>query len=170
MIIGVPREIKNHEYRVAIVPAGVKAMVENGHKVIIQKSAGEGCGVSDAEYAAAGAQIKTTAEEVFKEAEMIIKVKEPLAQEYKLLRKNQLLFTYLHLAPAPDLTKAMLEQKIVGVAYETVQLDNGSLPLLTPMSEVAGKLSIQVGAHWLQKENGEGVYCWEAFQEPPRLM
>jgi len=154
MIIGVPKEIKNHEYRVAMVPAGVKAMAENGHKVMIQKSAGEGCGVSDSEYVAAGAQIKATAEEVFKEAEMIIKVKEPLAQEYKLLRKDQLLFTYLHLAPAPELTKALLEQKIIGIAYETVQLDNGSLPLLTPMSEVAGKLSVQVGAYWLQKENG----------------
>ncbi len=154
MIVGVPKEIKNHEYRVAIVPAGVRALVENGHKVIVQKSAGEGSGVSDAEYISAGAQIKATAEEIFKEAEMIIKVKEPLAQEYKLLRKDQLLFTYLHLAPAPELTKAMLEQKIVGIAYETVQMDNGSLPLLTPMSEVAGKLSIQVGAYWLQKENG----------------
>jgi alanine dehydrogenase len=137
-----------------MVPAGVRVMVENGHVVIIQKSAGKGSGVSDAEYVAAGAQIKATAEEVFKEAEMIIKVKEPLAQEYKLLRKDQLLFTYLHLAPAPELTQAMLEQKIVGIAYETVQLDNGSLPLLTPMSEVAGRLSVQVGAHWLQKENG----------------
>jgi alanine dehydrogenase len=154
MIVGVPKEIKNHEYRVAMVPSGVRAMVENGHKVIVQKSAGEGSGVSDAEYVAAGAQIKATAEEVFKEAEMIIKVKEPLAQEYKLLRKDQILFTYLHLAPAPELTKAMLEQKIVGIAYETIQLDNGSLPLLTPMSEVAGKLSVQVGVHWLQKENG----------------
>ncbi len=168
MIVGVPKEIKNHEYRVAMVPAGVKAMVENGHKVIVQKSAGEGSGVSDAEYISAGAQIKATAEEVFKEAEMIIKVKEPLAQEYNLLQKDQLLFTYLHLAPAPELTNAMLAQKIVGIAYETVQLDNGSLPLLTPMSEVAGKLSVQVGAYWLQKENGgSGVLLGGVPGTPP---
>lgn len=154
MIVGVPKEIKNNEYRVAMVPSGVRAMVENGHKVIVQKSAGEGAGISDQDYAAAGAQIETAAEAIFKQAEMIIKVKEPLPQEYNLLQKDQLLFTYFHLAPAPELTKAMLKQKIIGVAYETVQLDNGSLPLLTPMSEIAGKLSIQVGAHYLQKENG----------------
>jgi alanine dehydrogenase len=154
LIIGVPKEIKSNEYRVAIMAAGVRAMVENGHKVIIQKSAGEGSGVSDAEYISAGAQVKANAEEIFKEADMIIKVKEPLVQEYDLFREGQLLFTYLHLAPASDLTKALLERKIVGVAYETIQLENGSLPLLTPMSEVAGKLSIQIGAHWLQKENG----------------
>jgi alanine dehydrogenase len=154
MIIGVPKEIKNNEYRVAMVPAGVKSMVENGHKVIIQKSAGEGSGISDAEFEKAGAQIKTSAEDIFKESEMIVKVKEPLAQECRLLQKDQILFTYLHLAPAADLTKALLEREIIGIAYETVQLDNGSLPLLTPMSEVAGKLSVQVGAYWLQKDNG----------------
>ncbi len=154
MIIGIPKEIKNNEYRVAMAPAGVRAMVEAGHNVIIQNSAGEGSGISDTEYMAAGAKIRSAAEEIFNEAEMIVKVKEPLPQEYKLLQKDQLLFTFLHLAPAPELTKALLEQKIVGIAYETVQLDNGSLPLLTPMSEIAGKLSIQVGAHYLEKENG----------------
>jgi alanine dehydrogenase len=154
MIVGVPKEVKNHEYRVAMVPAGVKSLVSDGHAVIIQASAGEGSGISDAEYVQAGAQIRSSAEEVFAEADMIVKVKEPLPQEYPLLRKDQVLFTYLHLAPAPDLTRALLEREVIGIAYETVQAANGSLPLLTPMSEVAGRLSIQVAAHWLQKENG----------------
>jgi alanine dehydrogenase len=154
MIVGIPKEIKNNEYRVSIVPAGVRTLKEHGHKVIVQKSAGEGSGVSDADYLSAGADMRTTAEEVFKESEMIIKVKEPMVQEYKLLQENQILFTYLHLAPAPELTKFLLERKIIGIAYETVQLDSGALPLLTPMSEIAGKLSAQVGAHWLQKDNG----------------
>lgn len=154
MIVGVPKEIKNNEYRVAMEPSGVRALVESGHKVIIQKSTGEGSGISDGEYVTAGAIIRSTAEEIFKEAEMIVKVKEPLPQEYQLLREGQLLFTFLHLAAAAELTKALLEQKVVGIANETVQLDNGSLPLLTPMSEIAGKLSIQVGARYLEKENG----------------
>jgi alanine dehydrogenase len=154
MIVGIPREIKNNEYRVAMVPSGVRSMVENHHKVIIQKSAGEGAGISDAEYLAAGASIRPEAESLFKEAEMILKVKEPLPAEYQMLREGQILFTYLHLAPAPELTRVLLERKIVGIAYETVQLENGSLPLLTPMSEIAGKLSIQVGAHYLERENG----------------
>jgi len=154
MIVGVPKEIKNHEYRVAMVPAGVKSLVADGHTVIIEKSAGEGSGISDGEYIDAGAQTRPTAEAIFAEADMIVKVKEPLPEECALLREDQILFTYLHLAPAPELTRALLERKVIGIAYETVQLDNGSLPLLTPMSEVAGKLSIQVGAHWLQKENG----------------
>jgi alanine dehydrogenase len=168
MIVGVPKEIKNHEYRVAMVPAGVKSLVADGHTVIIETSAGEGSGISDAEYVEAGARIRPTAEAVFAEAEMIVKVKEPLPQEYPLLREDQILFTYLHLAPAPALTKALLERKVIGIAYETVQLDNGSLPLLTPMSEVAGKLSIQVGAHWLQKENGgSGVLLAGVPGTPP---
>ena len=154
MIIGVPKEIKNHEYRVAVVPAGVVDLVEAGHTVLVETSAGEGSGISDTEYVAAGAQIRPTAEAVFAEAEMIVKVKEPLPEEYGLLREDQILFTYLHLAPAPELTQALLDRKIIGIAYETVQLKNGSLPLLTPMSEVAGKLSVQIGAHWLEKENG----------------
>jgi alanine dehydrogenase len=168
MIVGVLREVKNHEYRVALVPAGVRSLVEDGHTVIIQASAGEGSGISDAQYVGAGAQLRPTAEAVFAEAEMVVKVKEPLPQEYPLLRKDQVLFTYLHLAPAPELTQALLEREIVGIAYETVQLDNGSLPLLTPMSEVAGKLSIQVGAHWLEKENGgSGVLLAGVPGTPP---
>lgn len=154
MIIGVPKEVKNHEYRVAMVPAGVKSLVADGHTVIVEASAGVGSGISDEEYVGAGARIGSNAEAVFAEAEMIVKVKEPLPQEYPLLRRDQILFTYLHLAPAPELTRALLERGVVGIAYETVQLDNGSLPLLTPMSEVAGRLSIQVAAHWLEKENG----------------
>ncbi len=168
MIVGVPKEVKNHEYRVAMVPAGVKSLVEDGHTVLIQASAGEGSGVSDAEYTGAGAQIRPTAEAVYADADMIVKVKEPLPQEYPLLRKDQILFTYLHLAPAPELTKALLDRGVIGIAYETVQLDNGSLPLLTPMSEVAGRLSIQVAAHWLQKENGgSGVLLGGVPGTPP---
>lgn len=168
MIVGVPKEVKNHEYRVAMVPAGVKSLVDDGHTVLIQASAGEGSGISDAEYAGAGAQIRPTAEAVYAEADMIVKVKEPLPQEYPLLRKDQILFTYLHLAPAPELTKALLDRGVIGIAYETVQLDNGSLPLLTPMSEVAGRLSIQVAAHWLQKENGgSGVLLGGVPGTPP---
>ena len=154
MIVGVPKEVKNHEYRVAMVPAGVRSLVHDGHTVLVQASAGEGSGISDAEYAEAGAQIRPAAETVFAEADMIVKVKEPLPQEYPLLREDQVLFTYLHLAPAPELTRALLDRGVIGIAYETVQLVNGSLPLLTPMSEVAGRLSIQVAAHWLEKENG----------------
>jgi len=154
MIIGVPREIKNHEARVSLVPAGVKALVDSGHKVIVETSAGEGSGISDKEYLRAGAVIRRSATNIYAEAEMIIKVKEPLPQEYDLLGEGQILYTFLHLAPALELTKALLRQKVIGIAYETVQLEDGSLPLLTPMSEIAGRLSIQVGAYYLQKENG----------------
>jgi alanine dehydrogenase len=154
MIIGVPKEIKNSEYRIGLVPSGVRVLQENGHRVLVEKSAGEGAGIADAEFLLAGAVLKDSAEEVFSEAEMIVKVKEPQPREYPLLRENQILFTYLHLAPAPELTRALLERKIVGIAYETVQLDSGSLPLLTPMSEIAGKLSIQMAARYLEKENG----------------
>jgi alanine dehydrogenase len=154
LIVGVPKEIKNNEYRVAMVPSGVRALVENGHQVLVQKSAGEGAGIPDTEYSGAGAQISPLAETIFEKAEMIVKVKEPLPQEYKLLKSDQILFTYLHLAPAPKLTKTLLEQHVIGIAYETVQIDNGSLPLLTPMSEIAGKLSVQVAARFLEKENG----------------
>jgi alanine dehydrogenase len=154
MIIGVPKEIKNHEYRVSVVPSGVKTLVGHGHRVLIQKSSGEGSGISDEEYSAAGAVMVPTAEAIYKGSELIVKVKEPLPQEYPLLNEGQILFTYLHLAPDPGLTKALLSRKIIGIAYETVQEDNGVLPLLTPMSEIAGKLSIQIGAHYLEKENG----------------
>jgi len=154
LIIGVPKEIKNNEYRIAMVPSGVRALTENGHQVLTQKSAGEGAGISDTEYADAGAEIIPTAEDVYTAADMIVKVKEPQPSEYDLLKPDQLLFTYLHLAPAPELTKGLLNQGIIGIAYETVQLDNGTLPLLTPMSEIAGKLSVQIAAHYLKKENG----------------
>jgi alanine dehydrogenase len=153
MIVGVPREIKNNEYRVAMAPAGVRALVENGHTVIIEQAAGEGSGISDYEFIQAGAKIAPAAA-VYDAAEMIVKVKEPLPVEYNLLKEGQILFTFLHLAPAPELTRALLEHKIVGIGYETVQIENGSLPLLIPMSEIAGKLAVQIGAHYLQKENG----------------
>jgi len=154
MIVGVPREIKNNEYRVSLVPAGVRALVEKGHKVIVERSAGEGSGISDEEYLGAGAVIRESPNDIYQEAEMIIKVKEPLPQEYDLLGEGQILYTFLHLAPALELTKALLRRKVIGIAYETVQLEDGSLPLLTPMSEIAGKMSIQLGCFYLQKENG----------------
>ena len=156
MIVGVPREIKNSEYRVSLVPAGVRALVENSHKVVVERSAGEGSGISDEEYLEAGAVIRESPGDIYKEAEMIVKVKEPVPQEYDLLSEGQILYTFLHLAPALELTKALLRRKVIGIAYETVQLEDGSLPLLTPMSEIAGKMSIQVGCHYLQKENGGG--------------
>jgi alanine dehydrogenase len=158
MIIGIPKEIKNNEYRVAIVPAGVKILVERGHRVLLEKAAGEGSGISDEEYRHAGAEVKESIKTIFGEAEMIVKVKEPLPEECELLNEGQILFTYLHLAPAFELTKALLTNKVTAIAYETVQLSDGSLPLLEPMSEIAGKLSVQVGAYYLQKENGgEGL-------------
>lgn len=158
MIIGVPKEIKNNENRVAVTPAGVQAMVNNGHKVVIEKSAGVGSGISDEDFRQAGAKILPDNKGVFDAADMIMKVKEPLPVEYDLFKENQILFTYLHLAPEPELTKALIKKKVVSIAYETVQLDNGSLPLLTPMSEVAGRMSIQVGAQFLEKpKGGRGV-------------
>jgi alanine dehydrogenase len=168
MIVGVPKEVKNHEYRVAMVPAGVKSLVDDGHTVVIEASAGEGSGISDDEYSAAGAEIQPSADAVWGQADMIVKVKEPLPQEFPLLNPGQVLFTYLHLAPAPELTRALLERGVIGIAYETCQSANGSLPLLTPMSEVAGRLSVQVGAHWLQKENGgSGVLLGGVPGTPP---
>ena len=154
MIVGVPREIKNNEYRVSLVPAGVRALVKKGHKVVVEGSAGEGSGIHDEEYLEAGAVVRPSPGDIFNEAEMIVKVKEPLPQEYDLLGEGQILYTFLHLAPALELTEALLRRKVIGIAYETVQLEDGSLPLLTPMSEVAGKMSIQFGCHYLQKENG----------------
>jgi len=154
MIVGVPKEIKNHEYRVALIPAGVRALVKNGHKVMVERSAGEGSGISDEEYLEAEAVMAESAGDVYEEGELIVKVKEPLPQEYNLLREGQILFTFLHLAAASDLTKALLRQKVIGIAYETVQLEDGSLPLLTLMSEIAGKMSVQVGCHYLEKQNG----------------
>jgi len=142
MIIGIPKEIKNNENRVAITPAGVKAFSQTGNQVLVQKSAGLGSGIEDSEYIQAGATIIGTAEEVFKKAEMIIKVKEPLSPEYNLLRPGQILYTYLHFASSLELTKAMMDRKIIGIAYETVQTEDGHLPLLAPMSEVVMLLLI----------------------------
>lgn len=158
MIIGVPKEIKNNENRVAITPAGVQALASNGHTVVIEQSAGIGSGISDRDFEQAGARILPDNRAVFEEADMIMKVKEPLPQEYDLFKEEQILFTYLHLAPEPDLTQMLINKKIVSIAYETVQFNNGSLPLLTPMSEVAGRMSIQVGAQFLEKpKGGRGV-------------
>ena len=154
MIIGVPKEIKTQENRVGMTPAGIDALVQAGHQCYVQKSAGLGSNFTDEEYVEAGARIVDTAEEIYDVAEMIIKVKEPLASEYSLLKEDQIIFAYLHLAPDPVQTKALLAAKVIGIAYETVQLPNGSLPLLAPMSEVAGRMSVQVGAHLLERVNG----------------
>lgn len=158
MRVGIPTEIKNNENRVAITPAGVKSLTVDGHEVLIQKGAGLGSMITDEEYVAAGAKILDTAADVWNKSEMIMKVKEPLASEYDLFHEGLILFTYLHLAPEPELTAALLKKKVIGIAYETVQLDNKSLPLLAPMSEIAGRMSIQVGAHLLTKhEGGKGL-------------
>ena len=154
MIIGVPKEIKNNENRVGMTPGGAKAFLRRGHFVLIESEAGLGSGFTDAEYETVGCQIMHNSEEIYHQAEMIIKVKEPLKEEYDYFKENQILFTYLHLAPAKELTEALLKAKVKGVAYETVQLSNGSLPLLAPMSEVAGRMSVQIGANLLQKYNG----------------
>jgi len=153
MKIGVPKEIKNHEYRVGLTPAGVDTLVSAGHEVLIQTGAGDKVGYSNQAYANAGARIVPDAEGVY-DSEMVIKVKEPQPSEYPLLKEGQVLFTYLHLAPDPQQTQALLERKVIGIAYETVTDDKGRLPLLTPMSEVAGRLSIQAGAYALQMANG----------------
>jgi alanine dehydrogenase len=154
MKIGLPREIKDNEYRVGLTPAGVHALALAGHTVYVQKTAGEGSGFSDEQYVKAGGQLIDDADEVWETGEMIVKVKEPVAPEYPRMRENQLLFTYLHLAPEFELTKQMLERKVTGVAYETITDVHGKLPLLTPMSEVAGRMSVQVGATYLEKMNG----------------
>lgn len=158
MIIGLPKEIKDNESRVGLTPAGVKTLSDFGHTVLIEKSAGNGSGITDDEFRAAGGQIVDSADEVWRRGDMVVKVKEPVGPEYQRMREGQLLFTYLHLAPDPKLTQAMLASKITGVAYETITNDEGHLPLLTPMSEVAGRMAVQVGAHYLQKpEGGRGV-------------
>ena len=158
MKIGVPKEIKNNENRVAITPAGVVHMVRNGHEVYVEKDGGMGSGFTDAEYQAAGATILDTAAEVWNTADMILKVKEPLHAEFQYFRKDLILFTYLHLAAEADLTKALMESRVASIAYESVQLADHSLPLLAPMSEVAGRMSVQVGAHFLEKPHqGKGV-------------
>ena len=154
MKIGVPKEIKTLEFRVGMTPAGVREMVHDGHEVVVQTQAGEGIGMSDADYVAAGASIADTADEIFAAADMIVKVKEPQPVECGMLREGQVLFTYLHLAADPDQTKALVDSGCTAIAYETVTGEIDKLPLLTPMSEVAGRLSIQAGATCLQKANG----------------
>lgn len=154
MRVGVPKEIKNHEYRVGLVPAGVRELVADGHEVLVQSTAGAGIGVDDAAYQAAGAKIVAGATEVFAAAELVVKVKEPQLAECKLLRRGQTLFTYLHLAADAAQAKALMASGATCIAYETVTAPDGSLPLLTPMSEVAGRMSVQVGAASLQKANG----------------
>jgi alanine dehydrogenase len=153
VIIGVPKEIKIREYRVGMTPAGVRSLTSRGHKVVVEKSAGEGANITDADYVAAGGQIVATAAEAWA-ADMVVKVKEPLPAEYGFFRENLILYTYLHLAPEPELTKALVAKKVAGVAYETIENDDGTLPLLRPMSEVAGRMAVQVGANVLQKEHG----------------
>ncbi len=158
MIIGIPKEIKDKEYRVALTAGGVDALVHAGHRVLVQSGAGVGSGFMDEQYEQAGASIAETAEQVFAAAEMILKVKEPLPEEYPLLRPGLLLFTYLHLAANEKLTRVLVERKVNGVAYETVQKADRSLPLLTPMSEIAGKMAVQIGAHYLEEsQGGRGV-------------
>ena len=157
MRVGIPTEIKVQEFRVGITPAGVHALKEAGHTVLVQKGAGLGSMITDDEYVAAGAQIVDTAKECW-DCDMVVKVKEPLAPEYDLFHEGLILYTYLHLAPEPALTKALLDKKVIGIAYETVQLDNGFLPLLAPMSEIAGRMATQVGAQMLTKiEGGMGL-------------
>jgi alanine dehydrogenase len=153
MRIGVPKEIKNNENRVAMTPAGVMNLVSHGHEVFIEKGAGLGSGFTDAQYVEVGAKIVDRAEDAWS-MDMVMKVKEPLPSEYKYFREGLVLFTYLHLAPEPELTKVLIDKKVVGIAYETVQLPNGSLPLLTPMSEVAGRMATQIGAAFLEKTRG----------------
>ena len=154
MQVGVPKEIKDHEFRVGLTPASVRELAAQGHAVLVQKGAGVGIGASDSDYEAAGASIAPTAEEVFAQAEMIVKVKEPQAVERKRLREGQLLFTYLHLAPDPEQARDLLASGVTGIAYETITAPGGGLPLLAPMSEVAGRMSIQAGAHALEKTQG----------------
>jgi alanine dehydrogenase len=154
MLVGVPKEVKDHEFRVGVTPAGVREYVRRGHDVLVQRGAGKGSGFTDPEYAAVGAELADSAEEVFARAGMIVKVKEPVPAEFDLLQPGQLLFTYLHLAADEPLTRALMRNGVQAVAYETVQLENGMLPLLTPMSEVAGRMSVQVGAHHLEKAHG----------------
>jgi alanine dehydrogenase len=158
MIIGVPKEIKNHEYRVGLTTSSVRELVFNGHSVLVEKNAGSGVGIQDADYIKAGAQIISTPEEIFAKAEMIVKVKEPQPNECLMLRPGQILFTYLHLAPDLAQTKALMNSGCIAIAYETVTDRRGGLPLLAPMSEVAGRMSIQAGAHCLEKaQGGSGV-------------
>ena len=154
MIIGVPREVKDHETRVGLVPSGVSELVEAGHQVLVEAGAGSGSTISDSEYVAAGAEVVETAGKVWSRADLVVKVKEPQQSEYVCLRPGLLLFTYLHLAPLPELTNRLLETEVTAIAYETIREPDGSLPLLTPMSEVAGRMAVQIGAEYLEEPNG----------------
>ena len=154
MIVGVPKEIKDHETRVGLVPSGVTALHEAGHTVLVETQAGAGSSIPDADYQAAGAKIIRTAADVWRQADLIVKVKEPQPAEYAHFRPGLILFTYLHLAPLPELTSKLVEAKISSIAYETIRERDGSLPLLTPMSEIAGRMAVQVGAQYLEKPNG----------------
>ena len=154
MIIGVAKEVKDHETRVGLVPSGVTALREAGHDVVVEATAGEGSSIPDQEYVDAGARILPTADDLWKTADLVVKVKEPQPSEYGRLRPGLILFTYFHLAPLPELTNKLLEARVSSVAYETIREDDGSLPLLTPMSEVAGRMSVQIGAQYLEKRNG----------------
>src|SRR5579883_2894128 len=154
MIIGVPKEVKDHETRVGLVPSGVTALREAGHEVLVETHAGEGSSLTDREYMQAGAHILESAAEVWKKADLVVKVKEPQTAEYAFFRPGLILFTYLHLAPLPELTDRLLQTKVNGIAYETIRETDHSLPLLTPMSEVAGRMSVQVGAQYLERPSG----------------
>lgn len=154
MIIGVPKEIKISENRVGMTESGARQLVKEGHTVLIEKDAGVGSGITNEQYEKVGAKIIDTKKDVYAKADMIMKVKEPLPAEYELMKENQILYTYLHLAAEPALTKVLCERKVKSIAYETIQLENGSLPLLTPMSEVAGRMATQIGAFYLQKDHG----------------
>ena len=160
MIIGVAKEIKNNEFRVGMTPSGAEEMRRAGHAVLIEAGAGAGSGFSDAAYEAAGAEVLADKRALFDRAEMIVKVKEPLASEYDLLHAGQILFTYLHLAAEPELAAALLRKKVIGIAYETVRGPHGAgLPLLAPMSEIAGRMSVQIGAHFLESHSGGSGSC-----------
>ncbi|NLY29831.1 MAG: alanine dehydrogenase [Firmicutes bacterium] len=168
MLIGVPREIKDNENRVALTPAGVEELTSRGHQVMVETGAGSGSGILDEEYEIAGAEIVEDSPQLIRAADMIVKVKEPLPSEYELFRPGQILFTYLHLAAEPELTRALIENRVTAIAYETIQLSDGSLPLLKPMSEVAGRMAVQVGAQFLEKPyGGRGVLLGGVPGVPP---
>ncbi len=158
MIIGVPKEIKDHEYRISLTPDGAQTLRQAGHRVLVEPSAGVGSGFADDDYRKAGVEIAKSKDEVFEKAELIVKVKEPQLSECRLFRSSQILFTYLHLAALPELTKALIESHVTAIAYETTEAKDGSLPMLKPMSEIAGRMSVQIGAHYLERtQGGRGV-------------
>lgn len=168
MIIGVPKERKEGENRVAMTPAGVEELTKAGHRVLVQRAAGAGSGILDDEYAAAGAELVSETVEIYERADMVVKVKEPEPEEFPYLREGQILFTYLHLAAFPELTRRLLDAKVTAIGYETIQLPNGTLPLLRPMSEVAGRMAVQVGAQYLEKTyGGRGVLLAGVPGVPP---